>query len=104
MLLARDIRIYPGHAALDEPPKPSHFDVMVRARLIKFRTLISNSDTEKGFSIKSTLLGGNSLKLDTSRLVHQALGMPEMKRIGRLGNNVTSFTAISGPEKPGKAL
>ena len=89
---------------LDEPPKASHFDVMVRARLIKFRTLISNSDTEKGFSIKSTLLGGNSLKLDTSRLVHQALGVPEMKRTGRLGNHVTSFNAISVPEERGRSI
>jgi len=71
MLLARDMSLS-GHAALpDDPLKANHFDVMVRVRLIRLRTLISNWDTKNGFSIKSTLIGGNSLKLDTcKRLVN----------------------------------
>src|SRR6266571_6617215 len=77
---------------------------MVRVRPIKFRTLISNWDTEKGFSIKSTLLGGNRWKFDTSRLVHQTLGVPEMKRTGRFGYNATNFRAISVPEERDRSI
>ncbi len=82
--------------------KVRYLDVTVRVRPIKFRTLISNWDAKNGFSIKSTLVGGNCLKLYASRLVHQTLGVPEMKRTGRFGSNVNSFKAISVPERLGQ--
>src|SRR2546427_9190349 len=85
-------------------PKTRHFDVMVRVRpLIKFRILSSNWDKENGFSIKSTRFGGNRLKLDTSRLVHQTIGVPEMKRTDRFGHNATNFRAMSVPEDWGRS-
>src|SRR5450432_1545496 len=67
------------------------------------RTPISNWDAENGFSIKSTPVGGNCLKLDTSRLVHQTIGVPEMSRLGRVGYSVSSLRAMSVPENHGRS-
>lgn len=44
------------------------------------------------------------MKLDTSRLVHHTIGVPEMKRIGRLGYKLNSFKAISVPDELGRSI
>jgi len=62
------------------------------------------SDAEKGFSRKSTQVVGNRMKLETSRWVHQTIGVPEMKRTGRFGYSATNFRAISVPAEWGRSI
>src|SRR5260370_12808718 len=62
------------------------------------------SDGEKGFSRKSTQVVGNRMKLETSRWVHQTIGVPEMKRTGRFGYSATNFRAISVPAEWGRSI
>jgi hypothetical protein len=78
--------------------------IILPAPSIRFRTLINNWDKEKGFSIKSTWLGGNSLKFDASRLAHQILGVPEMNRTGMFGYSEININAICVPENLGSSM